>query len=62
MVEAVDADVVAAEMVMDVVENVLKVVAAVIGTRMVTAKFWEKNSEHQDKITIPLLPSTTCWE
>ena len=42
MVEAVDADMVTAEMVVDVVEDVLKVVAAVIVTRMVTATIWEK--------------------
>ena len=57
-----DADVVAAEMVVDVVEDVLKGVASVIVTRMVTATIWEKISEHREKITIPLLPSTTCWE
>ena len=66
MVEAVDADVVAAEMVVDVVEDVvedvLKVVAAVIVTRMVTATIWEKIATHQEKSTILLLPSITCWE
>ena len=62
MVKAVDADVVAAEMVVDIVEDVLKVVAAVIVTRMVTATIWEKIATHQEKITIPLLPLTTFWE
>ena len=62
MVEAVDADVVAAEMVMDVVKDVLTVVAAVIATHMVTTTIWEQIVEHQEKITTPLLPSTTCWE
>ena len=62
MVEAVDADVFGAEMVVDVVEEVLKVVAAVIVTRMVTATIWEQIATHQDKITILMLPSTTCWE
>ena len=62
MVEAVDAEMVTAEMVVDVVEDVLKVVAAVIVTRMVTAPIWEQIAEHQEKITILLLPSTTCWE
>ena len=62
MVEAVDAIMVAAEMVVDVVEDVLKVVAAVIVTHMVTATIWEQIATHQEKITIPLLPSTTCWE
>ena len=57
-----DADVVAAEMVVDVVEDVLTVVAAVIVTHMVTATIWEKIAEHQEKITTPLLLSTTCWE
>ena len=57
-----DVGVVAAEMVVDVVQDVLTVVAAVIVTHMVTATIWEKISEHQEKITTPLLPSTTCWE
>ena len=61
IIEAVGADVVASEMVVDVAEDVLKVVAAVIVTRMVTAPIWEQIAEHQEKITIPLLPSTTCW-
>ena len=62
MVDAVGADVVASEMVVDVVEDVIKVMAEVIVTRMVTATIWEKIATHQDKITIPLLPSKTCWE
>ena len=62
MVEAVDVDVIAAGMVVDVVQDVLTVVAAVIVTHMVTATIWEKIAEHQEKITTPLLPSTTCWE
>ena len=62
MVEAVDVDVVAAEMVVNVVDDVFKVVAAVIVTHMVTATIWEKILEHQERIKIPLLPSTTFWE
>ena len=62
MVKDVDADVVAAEMVVELVKDVLKVVAAVIFTRMVTATIWEKVATHQDKITILLIPSTRCWE
>ena len=57
-----DADMVAAEIFVDVVEDVLTVVLADIVTHMVTATIWEKIAEHQDKITTPLLPSTTCWE
>ena len=57
-----DADVVAAEMVVDVVKDILTVVAAVIVTHMVTATISEKIAEHQEKITTPLLPSTTCWD
>ena len=49
-------------MVVDVAEDVLKVVAAVIVTRMVTAPIWEQIAEHQEKITIPLLLSTALWE
>ena len=41
-----DADVVAADMVVDVVEDVLTVVAAVIVTYMVTATIWEQITEH----------------
>ena len=62
MVEAKDADVVAPEMVVDVIEDVLKLVAAVIVTPMVTATILEQIAEHQEKIKIPLIPSTTCWE
>ena len=58
-VETVDADVVAAEMFVDVVEDVLTVVVAVIVTHMVTTTIWEQISEHQEKITTSLLPSTT---
>ena len=47
MVEAVDTDVIAADMVVDVVEDVLKVVEAVIITRVVTATIWDKFSTHQ---------------
>ena len=62
MVEAVDADVFGAEMVVDVVKAILKVVAAVIVTCMVTETIWEQIATHQDKSTISLLPPTTCWE
>ena len=62
MVKAVDADVVAAEMVVDEVEDILKVVAAAIVTRMVTETIWEKIATHQEKTTILLLPSTTWCE
>ena len=61
MVEAVDVDVIAAGMVVAVVQDVLTVVAAVIATHMVTATIWEQIAEHQEKITTPLLPSTTFW-
>ena len=53
---------VTAEMVVDVVEDVLTVVTTFIVAHMVTATIWEKISEHQEKITTPLLPSTTRWE
>ena len=62
MVEDVDADVVAEEMVLDVVEDVLTSVAAVIITHMIPATIWEQIAGHQEKITTPLIPSTTCWE
>ena len=57
-----DADVVAAEMVVDMVKDVLTVVASVIVTHMVTETIWEKILEHQEKITTPLIHSTTFWE
>ena len=43
-------------MVMDVVKDVLTVVAAVIVTHMVTATIWKKIAKHQEKIKILLLP------
>ena len=53
---------VVAEMVVDVVKDVLTVLAAVIVTHMVTATILEQIAEHQEKITTLLLHSTTCWE
>ena len=47
MVEAVDADMVAAEMVVYMVEDILKVVAAVIVTHILTATIWEQIATHQ---------------
>ena len=62
MVEAVDANMVASKMVIELVKNVLKVVAEVIVTRMVTATILEQIATQQEKITIPMLLSTALWE
>ena len=47
MVKAVDADMVAAEMVVYMVDYILKVVAAVIVTHILTATIWEQIATHQ---------------